>query len=559
MELSFVIAGEAGQGLKTIEILVMKLLHGSGRHVFMSKELMSRVRGGFNISSIRASTEPVDAPRDSLDFLFLLSEGGVGLILKRLGPSSAVITTAADVNERIQSIGSKVFALDARSRLESAGGLSSISAFALGYLARLLTIDLVTAFDALRSSIASKGAEVIERNRAAFHAGAAAFDETPISIELPKGPPLTSALLSGTDAVSIGAISAGCDFIASYPMSPGTGVLSFLARKARKYSIAVEQAEDEIAAITMALGSWYAGGRAMVTTSGGGFALMAEGMSLAGCVESPLVVHLAQRPGPATGLPTRTEQGDLDLALYAGHGEFPRVIYAPGSFDQCRELAARAFETADAFQVPVILLTDQYLLDGAGEAPKVDLAAREFVRHVIESDASYKRYALCPSGISPRAIPGFGKGLVRLDSDEHDEAGRITEDYGVRKAMVEKRLRKLEGLEDAAPELIGDPEAPIMVVGWGSTRGALVEAAKELGRTDIAVIHFSQVWPVPRGTKELLGGARKRIIVEGNATGQFERLLRAETLLGFDASIRSYEGRAFSVENLVERLRRALA
>ncbi|MDD2998065.1 MAG: 2-oxoacid:acceptor oxidoreductase subunit alpha, partial [Candidatus Riflebacteria bacterium] len=375
----------------------------------------------------------------------------------------------------------------------------------------------------------------------------------PISIQPDSGAPSLIALIV-TEAIGIGAIAGGCDFIASYPMSPGTGVLAYLAKQSKEYGIVVEQAEDEIAAINMMLGAWYAGARGMVTTSGGGFALMTEGLSLAGCLESPAVIHLAQRPGPATGLPTRTEQGDLNLAIYAGHGDFPRVIYAPGKFADAITLTQKAFAVADQFQIPVILLTDQYFLDSVGTTEEIDFSEFAEKNNFIETSDDYQRYALTRSGISPRGIPGHGKGLVCADSDEHSENGRITEDFAMRIAMVDKRMRKLNDYHDVEPELIGNKNFSTLIIGWGSTYGAICEALKIISRADIAFACFKQVFPVPKSAVKLLEQAQKRIVIENNATGQFGKLLEMETLMKIHEKILKYNGMPFSVEELVERI-----
>ncbi|MDD3902893.1 MAG: 2-oxoacid:acceptor oxidoreductase subunit alpha, partial [Sphaerochaeta sp.] len=358
--------------------------------------------------------------------------------------------------------------------------------------------------------------------------------------------------LSGSESIGIGALSGGCNFISSYPMSPSTAVLAYLAKKEREYSIVVEQAEDEIAAINMALGAWYTGARAMVTTSGGGFALMTEAVSLSGIIESPMVIHLAQRPGPGTGLPTRTEQGDLNLALYAGHGDFPRVIYAPGTYEDGILFTHRAFEVADEFQVPVFVLTDQHFLDGEGITEKIDFSKLPTHNHFIKTDAAYLRYKLTDSGISDRGIPSYGDGFVCVDSDEHTEGGRITEDSEVRIAMVEKRMRKLDAYEDLQPKLVGKEEYKTLVVGWGSTYEAIKEALEEIDDASISFAFFGQVYPLPSLTYDLLSQADRLVLVENNATGQLGELIARELGIFFDTTILQYNGSPFSVEQLVQ-------
>ncbi|MBN2269433.1 MAG: hypothetical protein JXN61_02400, partial [Sedimentisphaerales bacterium] len=326
---------------------------------------------------------------------------------------------------------------------------------------------------------------------------------------------------------------------------------------AADFGIVVEQAEDEIAAINMALGAWYAGARAMVTTSGGGFALMAEGLSLAGMIESPLVAHLAQRPGPATGLPTRTEQGDLELAIYAGHGEFPRAVFAPGTFEEAFHLTQNAFTLADRHQSPVIILTDQYLMDSYYNVPAFNLSGLGVESHIVKTETGYKRYELTDNGVSPRGVPGYGDGLVVVDSDEHDECGHITEDLLLRVKMVEKRLKKLDAMTDEAvrPTLTGPEDYKNLVVCWGSTRNIVSEALAELHRGDTSLLHFSQVHPLHPSTGDLLGRADKLILIEGNATGQFGKLIKLATGIDIESRMLKYNGLSFTVEEIVEDLR----
>jgi 2-oxoglutarate ferredoxin oxidoreductase subunit alpha len=338
------------------------------------------------------------------------------------------------------------------------------------------------------------------------------------------------------------------------------GVLTHLSRSQERFGIIAEQAEDEISAVNMAIGGWYAGARAMVTTSGGGFALMTEGVSLAGMIESPLVVHIAQRPGPATGLPTRTEQADLMMALFSGHGEFPRAIFAPGDAEEAHALSARAFMLADRHQVPVFILTDQFMVDSIYdiEMPSVPGMVE---RYVIRTREDYVRFAMTPNGISPRGVPGLGNGLVCVDSDEHDELGHITEDLGIRVAMNDKRLAKSKGLLDdvVEPTFHGGDGTGYLVIGWGSTKHAMIEAVRRLGRDDVSVLHLSQVYPVPRSVREALGKAKGHIFVENNATSQLMRLFKMEIDADPGATVVQYDGLPFASDVLGEMIRNEIA
>lgn len=298
----------------------------------------------------------------------------------------------------------------------------------------------------------------------------------------------------------------------------------------------------------------------MVTTSGGGFALMTEGLSLAAMLEMPIVIHLAQRPGPATGLPTRTEQADLELALYAGHGEFPRIILAPGKIEDGFYLTQRAFNLADKYQVPVFILSDQYFVDSYYNIDSFDLSAINIEKHIIETDAAYKRYVLTEDGISPRGIPGFGKGLVAVDSDEHDQEGHITEDLKLRAKMVDKRLKKTELIENEtiAPQLIGPENYKTLALCWGSTYHIAKETLKAISQSDISLLHFKQVYPLPRQTSDYLKRAEKIVVVENNASAQFARLIKLQTGVEIENRILKYNGLSFTVEELSEQLQEFL-
>ncbi|MBP9021558.1 MAG: 2-oxoacid:acceptor oxidoreductase subunit alpha [Spirochaetes bacterium] len=559
-EVSIVLSGEAGQGLNTIESLFMSLLQKSGYNAFMSKEFMSRVRGGNNTTEIRVSSEKVFSFADRIDILIVLSSGAISRLEKRLSSETVIIGEMKNVPSECAEICKAVYAVEIEKSISDLGGSIYANNLVNGILSGLFSCDHDAGLSLIRSIFLSKGEDTVSKNITAYQRGIEISKQIPVKIDIKKDPGVQSMkVLSGTESIGIGAIAGGCDFIASYPMSPSTGVLAYMAKQSMKFGIAVEQAEDEIAAINMMLGAWYAGARGMVTTSGGGFALMTEGMSLAGCIESPAVINLAQRPGPATGLPTRTEQGDLNLALYAGHGDFPRIIYAPGSLDDGITLASKAFDVADKFQVPVVLLTDQYFLDSVGMIEKRDFSGIEIKKHTVETGKEYKRYAITPSGISPRGIPGSGSGFVCVDSDEHSEGGRITEDFDVRIAMSDKRMRKLDSYEDIEPEIIGASDYSVLVAGWGSTCGAIREAILKINRSDIAFAYFKQVYPVPKSTKDILSKAKIRILVENNYAGQFGNLLKMETMTDFDHRILKYNGMPFSVEELEKKILEALS
>lgn len=564
-DLSLVICGSAGQGLESLESLLTRLALSSDYHVFSTKEFMSRVRGGSNSTEIRFSPTGVSAPVDRIDLLVPLSLESIERIKDRITKDTLIIGESGFVTNEIRAKCGRFIEIPFIEKAREIGHVIYANQVALGTVASLLAIDATLVEKSLRDFFKDKEKKIVEKNIEAARIGfdlAAGLTSTSgegqIDPRIEKGTKRTGEiLLSGAEAVGLGAIAGGCDFIAAYPMSPSTGVLTFLAKHAKEFGIVAEQCEDEIAGINMALGAWYAGSRALASSSGGGFALMEEGVSLSAMIESPIVIHIAQRPGPATGLPTRTEQGDLNLALYAGHGEFQRIILAPATISEAFYLTQKAFNLADRFQLPVFILTDQYLMDMRVNTPAFDLTGLECESQIIKTRPSYKRYAFTDSGISPRGIPGFGTGFVAVDSDSHDEDGRITEDMEMRRKMVEKRLNRFSLLEGSIepPLCIGPADASTVLLGWGSTFGVIKEALERLDNPGLLYIHHSQPYPLHEVSKGHIKRAKKRIVIEGNATGQFARLVRSETGALVEEKILKYNGLQFSVEEVEERLR----
>lgn len=558
-EVCIVVCGQAGQGIKTIDELLTSIFHVSGFNVFSSKEYMSRIRGGMNSTQIRVSTKRVRSPLRKADILITLHKGGVAHAKKSITGKTVILGGKDAVSK--EELKEGIFCdVPWKKLAEEIGDAFYANVIAAGVVAGLLGCEEETVRNYIADHFASKGGKIQKNNVAAVEKGfekvAEVREKSEVDFTLERAEDVSHDLLmNGTAAVAYGAIAGGCNFLSFYPMSPSTGVGVTIARHAGEFGIVVEQAEDEIAAFNMCLGAWYAGARALVTTSGGGFALMVEGLSLAGMIESPAVIHLGQRPGPATGLPTRTEQGDLLFSLFAGHGEFPRVIYAPATIEQAFSLSFRAFETADKFQVPVIILTDQYLLDSYYNLPRPEINGLGVKKHVVQTDEKYRRYVRSGEVISPRGIPRHGNGVVVVDSDEHDQEGHITEDLALRIQMVDKRCDKLSGLEDVDPVFQGKEDCHTLVVGWGSTYHVIEEALEEIGREGVGHLHVSQVYPLPGEIERCLENAKKTICIENNATGQFSRLVRMFTGREFDSHIRKYNGLPFFKDELARRLR----
>lgn len=561
VDFQIVVGGAAGQGLQVIETLLTNLFRRAGYYVHATKEFMSRIRGGCNSITIRVSASTVDAFREQIDIALLLTPGALDWLAHRLNGKTVIIADSQSLKEAALTID-----LPLTAEQDKIGGKIYGNAFSCGFVAGHLGLDRDLLTQSFQDVFSGEDIELVEKNHQAANLGFELGKRSPSAYalkahDLSPGQELKRFFLSGTQALSLGALAGGCNFISSYPMSPSTGVLQFLATYAEQLGVVVEQAEDEISAINMGLGSWYAGGRAMVTTSGGGFALMGEGLSLAGAIESPMVIHLAQRPGPATGLPTRTEQGDLELTLYSGHGEFPRFILAPGNLEECFYCACRAFEIADRFQIPVFLLTDQYLLDSSCEIDKLPFPSEVVSNLIIKTEFDYQRFKITDDGISPRGVPGFGNGFVCVDSDEHDESGLITEMSSIRNAMVEKRMQKQNEVRKTSlfgAELFGCEDYDNLIIGWGATRNIIREALEMTKPSRTAFLYSPQVYPLSEAYIEYVRQARHVIVVENNFTGQFGGILQRETGIGPHDSWLKYDGRPFSVEEIVKRLEKDL-
>jgi len=553
--INIVIGGEAGQGLVTIGQLLAKSLTRNGYFIGVTQSYQSRVRGGHNTFIIRTGTEEILAPQEPIDLLIALDEQTITLHRTELSPAGLMVV---DSDWEVKGPA----CLQVPFKKLASDKFSNI--VALGVVGALLGLPEEGFGSAIEEFFSHKDHSSIQENQKALKTAyqwtqgqALSFQKLP-----PISNPARHLMINGNEAIALGALSAGLKFFSFYPMTPSTSIGLALAAQAEAMGMIVEQAEDEIAAVNMAIGASFAGAPSMVATSGGGFALMVEGVSLAGMTETPLVIVVAQRPAPATGLPTRTEQADLEFVLHAGHGEFPRAVFAPGNVEECFHLIRKAFELAESFQTPIFLLTDQFLADAYRALEPFDPKALSWIHS--GSDGSppsqpYFRYALTEDGISPRLIPGKTENLVIADSDEHTEDGHLTEDLSVRKQMVEKRLKKMEALtlKVVPPQFMGNQKPDLLVVTWGSTRGSVLEAAAKLrlqGKR-VGTLCFSQVWPlVPDQFIHFLKEAKVVITVEGNALGQFSRLIRRETGFHITRQVLRYDGLPITPEYILNHL-----
>jgi 2-oxoglutarate/2-oxoacid ferredoxin oxidoreductase subunit alpha len=559
-DISIVLGGEAGQGIQTMENILVRVIKFGGYHVFSAKEYMSRVRGGENSTAIRVSSKRVTAYVDKIDLLVSLSKGAIDHLRNRISDETIIIGDKKSIKVSDGEM-DKLIDIPFSQMASEIGSPIFSNIIAAGVISSILGVDQAVFDKCIAEIFSGKGQQIIQKDleagRKGYGVGQKLLESGKIAVEMEKDPKIKDELLlNGTEAVGMGCLAGGCNFMSSYPMTPSTPLQVFIAENSENFGIIFEQAEDEIAAINMAIGAFYAGARSMIATSGSGFALMEEAVGLSGMIETPVVIYIGQRPGPAVGLPTRTAQEDLNLALYSGPGEFPRIIFAPGKFEDAFKLSQMAFNLADKYQIPVFILSDQYFADYYHNLPGLDLKDLKVEDSIVKTNADYKRYQITDDGISPRGIPGFGEGLVVVDSDEHDEEGHLTEDLDLRTRMVDKRLQKMEKIQGdiVPPELIGGPDYEILIVGWGSTYGAVREAMDKLssdkisGSDKVAFLHFKQVYPLHPDTKNYLQKAEKTIIFENNATAQFAKLLKLETGFDIDKKVLKYNGMPFSVE-----------
>lgn len=559
MEVNILVGGAAGQGMDTVMNLIGKALVREGYGLIYTKDYMSRVRGGHNFSRLRISSGAQWTNLDIIDIMVALTEETYKLHRDELAPSGRIIYDPG--NFELPEDESRGVPVELRDLAKEAGGVIMGNSVAVGALLVLIGLQTKAVEALLKETFADKDG-VAENNIKALKAGYnAAANYCSSCFTLPPAAESKKRLfIDGNQVLGMSALASGCRFLSAYPMTPSTGVMNYLAAKMKTYSLVVEQAEDEIAAVNMALGASYAGLRSLTCTSGGGFSLMVEGLSLAGMTETPLVIIVAMRPGPATGLPTRSEQGDLDFVIHAGHGEFPRAVLSATSHEDAFYRLNKAFELADRYQTPILFLSDQNFADTHRSVEPYDFSRLSYNRYIAgESDIKkpYKRYRYTENGISPRVLPGQIEGeTVLVDSDEHDENGNIIEDAETRRLMVDKRMRKQALMIDEMdePDLYGDANPELLLIGWGSTYGVLreaVEALSALGRKT-AMLQFSDIWPLPKKRlKTLIPKVDHVFVVENNATGQLAGLIRRETGLIPGKSILKYDGRPFMPGEIV--------
>lgn len=569
MDITFNIGGEAGQGIDTIGDLLTQVFVKSGFYTFTIKDFESRIRGGYNFSQIRVSDSPIHAPVDEIDIIVALSRDAIVNKRPQLTEGGVIIFEKSTEFEELDGCH---FPASLQETAKDVGGnVRMTNSAALGAVLSVIKYPFTLAEEALGGIFERKGQKVVAAN---VEVAKAMYDKTTEEWKgscrhnlsaAEKGPCKDRLVLTGNRALALGAMAANLKWTSAYPMSPSSACFHDIVANGQRLTIGAIQTEDEISSICMAIGASAAGARSMVTTSGGGFSLMVEGLGLAAMTEVPIVIYNAQRPGPSTCLPTRTEQADLLFMVTASQGEFPRILLAPKDPLESFEIAIRALNLADIFQVPVMILGDQYFSDSSMNVPRIDVSDVEIDRGILAPEAPaepYMRYQLTEDGVSPRAYPGDAGKIVVSSSNVHFEDGHITEDAKVRNAMVEKSFNKVPHILRALhqPTVFGGRGAETTLLTWGSTWGAAYEAMVTLSDkgTSVNQLHFSDVYPLRTEVlREVFSEAKNVVAVEQNATSQFARLVRMETGLTVDFHVNKYDGRPMPAVFIVNRLEEA--
>jgi 2-oxoglutarate ferredoxin oxidoreductase subunit alpha len=564
-DFAMAIGGEAGQGIATPGDILARIVVRRGLHLSTYNAYQSIIRGGHIFLTLRICDELVHSHGDKLDLLLCLNQDTMNRHLHLMGPGSRVVYNG-DTTTPGESNGADLCPIPVAELTQSRNRLIQ-NTVAMGVVISLLGIEFEVLEESLALRFQRQGQGVVDENvgvaRAGFEYAVANFQEFPQA--MPVGPkPL--AVWSGNDAIAMGAAAAGVKFYAAYPMSPASGILHWMASNSRNLGIMVRQVEDEIGVANMVVGAAHTGVRAMCATSGGGFALMTEAVGSAGMMEIPAVFVDVQRAGPSTGVPTKTEQGDLWQVLGASQGDYERLIVAPSDSLDAFDTMPVLFNLTDKYQCPGILVSDLFISEGrySVDPDAIDMHPNIDRGALITEPApanGYQRYQYTESGISPRAVPGIEGYVHIVATDEHDEDSTLISDEFTnphkRRMMVEKRARKLEGVlnDIPAPELEGATDAEATLVGWGSTYGIVKEAIKMLGEQGVKANQLHIKWIVPFHADHIdsiLREAKRAIVVENSFSGQFARYMRSETGFKAHGHIRKYDGEPFTPHHIVD-------
>lgn len=575
--LNIMVGGEAGFGIMASGLLLIRTFSRGGLKAITINDYPSLIRGGHNVILVRVANHEIFATDNVADILIALNRETIDLHKDEVVDGAAIVYDNESFQVTLNDFPKKVNLYPVPlMKLAKVGGGDVLmrNTVALGSTLALTDYGIDLLEGVIRDQFGRKGDEVVKKNMILAQSG---YDFVKnnypqgYQVKLSANKDLSKTtdahvkvdkqlVLTGNEALGLGAIAAGMKFFAAYPMTPINGLLYYLAGVAEQVGFVYKQPEDEIAGINMAIGASFAGVRAMVATSGGGFSLMVEGTSLAGMIEQPVVIILGQRPGPATGLPTWTTQSDLHFALNAGQGEFPRLMLAPGDAEEAFYLTTVAFNLADKYQTPTFVLVDKFLCESYFTVDYETLSQRKVTidRGKLMTpeeqavNAEVKRYLLTDDGISPRPIPGRVKGVFHSNSDEHDEYGYSIEESFLTKSMIEKRMKKMAVAQNVAPPptLYGLPDAQHTLVGWGSTKMSVLEAMQQLKNAGkeklVNYLHLNWINPFPaNAVKDILNRAKHIIDIEGNYNSQMADWIQIKTGIVIKDKINKYDGRPF--------------
>lgn len=560
---SIKIGGQAGQGVKTSGLYFSKIASRSGYNIYNYIEYPSLIKGGHNVIQTSFSESEVSSQIKDVNFLIALDQNTVNIHKDELVDGAGIIfEDEGKIDASALKGRCKLFPIPFHKLATESGGTDIVAnTVALGATVYLMGANISHLLDLIHEDFSDRHADLVTINQTAAQAGydfaKNNFPNSFTPILIPLINPAPKILLNGSEAVSMGAIAAGLQFISMYPMSPVSNVLNYLAENQKKFGYVVKQVEDEISAINMAIGASYAGARSMTSTSGGGFCLMTEGVGLAGMTEIPLVILEGMRGGPSTGLPTWSEQGDLRFILHASHGEFPRIVLAAGDAKEAFYLIMVAFNLAEKYQTPVVLLVDKNLLDHDQTFPSFDYSAYQVNRGklVLDKTENYNRYFLAEDGVSPRTIPGTGNYFI-TNSDEHDEEGFDTEEISHRNEQMHKRLSKLATCAKTdmpKPILYGPENADITLVSWGSTKGPIIESLKNFGNVNYLHLNWISPFPVDQ-VRQILSGAKYLLDIECNSSAQMAGLIKENTGIDILDKLLKNDGRPFYPEEITAKI-----
>lgn len=579
-EFTIGIGGAAGDGLDKSGDTLAKGVSRRGLYVSAYNSYQSVIRGGHIWLRVRISEERAYSFGDHLNLLIALNQDAVERHAREVEPGGAVLYNSDRFNCETSLLRDGVvpLPLPVSEITKHLGRLQPImqNTVLLGATLFLGRLDFDSTAGVLSDTFQHKGQAVVDQNVGLLRAG---FDYArerfvPLQKESWKLSGIRRPFITGNEAFALGGVTAGCKFYSAYPMTPASSILHWMASHGAKCGVVVKQCEDELAVVNMAIGAGHAGVRAMCATSGGGFALMTEAIGQAGMLEAPVVVVEVQRGGPSTGIPTKTEQGDLNQVFGASQGDFPRVIIAPTETSDCFWAVVEGFNLAEKYQLPVLIISDLYLsehpetIEEGAVRHDVRIDRGELVSEWPKGNGAFKRYAFTPSGVSPRVLPGTEGTEYIAATDDHDEYGILISDVftspPVRRKMMEKRMKKMEGVlrEIDPPRLEGPADAPVTLIGWGSTRGVIREARALLAAQGVSTnhLHFRYLHPFhTEAVKAILKNSKTLIGVEGNYSGQFARFLRAETGISLHDNILKYDGEPFEPRIIAEEVKRVLA